>query len=234
MSATAAVQATAGATSTTRASAATSPATLQEAWPIFMRHGSPRVLVVVLAATVAARLWSRHWSVWDLVPVVATLAFWPLEEWLIHVFILHFKPFTLFGRTIDFPVPRSHRQHHRDPWNYKILFIPMHSFIYSIPLTFWLWFSVMPTTPLALTGALTVFALTLHYEWIHFLIHTRVQARSRYYQRLWRNHRLHHFKNEHYWYGVTRLEGDRILGTAPDPGDVKLSPTARDLLAEAA
>jgi hypothetical protein len=217
-----------------KSSSATSPRTIGEAWPIFVRHGSPQILIAVLTLTVAARVWTGHWSLWDLAPVAAALAVWPIEEWLIHVFILHFKPFELFGRTIDFPVPRSHRRHHRDPWNYEILFIPTHSFLYSIPLTYWLWFSVTPTTPLALTGAVAFFALSLHYEWVHFLIHTRVQPRSRYYQRLWRNHRLHHFKNEHYWYGVTRLEGDRLLRTAPNPEHIEVSPTARTLLADAA
>ncbi|MDX2168661.1 MAG: fatty acid hydroxylase family protein, partial [Deltaproteobacteria bacterium] len=49
------------------------------------------------------------------------------------------------------------------------------------------------------------------------------------YQRLWRNHRLHHFKNEHYWFGVTMLSGDRLLRTAPAVKDVETSPTARNL-----
>lgn len=217
-----------------RRGSAVSPRTVAEAWPIFIRHGSPRILIAVLALTLAARLWVDQWSLWDLVPPAAALALWPIQEWLIHVFILHFKPFQLLGHTIDFPVPRSHRRHHRDPWNYEILFIPLHSFLYSIPLTFWLWFAVTPTTALALTGAAAFFGLSLHYEWVHFLIHTRVQPRSRYYQRLWRNHRLHHFKNERYWYGVTRLEGDWLLRTAPNPDDVEVSPTARTLLADAA
>ena len=39
---------------------------------------------------------------------------------------------------------------------------------------------------------------------------------------LWRNHRLHHCKNEHYWFGVTMLSGDRLLGTAPAVADVAL------------
>jgi len=56
-----------------------------------------------------------------------------------------------------------------------------------------------------------------------------VVPRTPYYQRLWRNHRLHHFRNEHFWYGVTRLEGDRLFGTAPEVASVAVSPTARML-----
>ena len=164
----------------------------------------------------------------------AIVLVWPVQEWLIHVCILHWKPFTVWGRTIDFRIPRKHRAHHRDPWNYEILFIPLHSFLYIFALDLLLWLSIAPTTALAMTGVTFSLALTLHYEWVHFLIHTRVQPQRRYYQRLWRNHRLHHFKNENYWYGVTRLEGDRLLGTAPLPQAVVLSPTARTLLSEGA
>ena len=92
-----------------------------------------------------------------------------------------------------------------------------------------LWLLVAPGLPAALTGVLVHFALALHYEWVHFLVHTRYRPRSARYEKLWRNHRLHHFKNEHYWYGVTMLSGDRLLGTAPDRDAVPTSPTARTL-----
>ena len=49
-----------------------------------------------------------------------------------------------------------------------------------------------------------------------------------------RNHRLHHFKNEHYWFGVTMLGADRLLRTAPQAEDVERSPTARTLGVEMA
>jgi Fatty acid hydroxylase len=208
---------------------ATSPSTIAQALPIFLRHGSPRILLVSLVAAVAARSWIGAWSAWDLVPVAGVLAYWPLQEWLIHVFILHFKPVRVFGRTIDPRVPRSHRAHHREPWNYEILFIPMHSFIYSLPLTILIWLAITPTAALAASGVVAAVVLSLHYEWVHFLVHTRVTPRTRFYQRLWRNHRLHHFKNEHYWYGVTRLEGDWLLGTNPPPERVVLSETAKTL-----
>ena len=55
------------------------------------------------------------------------------------------------------------------------------------------------------------------------------RGRGRWYARLWLNHRLHHFKNEHYWYGVTMLSGDRLLGTAPARDAVPTSRTARML-----
>jgi hypothetical protein len=209
--------------------AGTSPRTLGEAFPVFVRHGSPFILSVCLLLSLALRVSMGGWRMWDLVPALGVFLVWPIQEWLIHVHILHFKPVTLWGRKVDFRVPRKHREHHQQPWNYEILFIPMHSFTYSIPLLILLWTTIAPTAALAWTAITVHLALALHYEWVHFLIHTRVQPRSGFYQRLWRNHRLHHFKNEHYWYGVTRLAGDRILGTAPAAGEVPLSRTCRNL-----
>ena len=71
------------------------------------------------------------------------------------------------------------------------------------------------------------------YEWTHFLIHTAYRPRSRYYRSIWRTHRLHHFKNEHYWHGITNTVADRVLGTLPDQRAIERSRTARDLVGTA-
>jgi len=206
-----------------------SPSTLRSAIHCFFGYLSPRVLTVTSLATLGIRLTLGAWSLWDAAIVLGIVAFWPLQEWLIHVFILHYRPLTLRGRTIDFPTPRSHRAHHRDPWNIDILFIPSHVFTYAIPLQFALWIELAPSLPLAFTGLATSYALTLHYEWVHYLVHTRYRPTSWLYDRLWRNHRLHHCKNEHYWFGVTMLGGDRLLRTAPALNAVPTSATCRTL-----
>jgi len=205
------------------------PATLREALPYFLRHASPRLLLAALSIALAARVAAGGGSAWDAAPVVGLLLVWPIQEWLIHVFVLHRRPTRWRGRTIDFRVPRKHRAHHADPWRLDLVFIPFHSFAYSLPILVALWLLAAPTLPLALTGICAHLALSLHYEWVHYLCHTRVSPRLAYYQRLVKNHRRHHFKNEHYWYGVTMLGGDRLLGTAPEPGAVPTSPTARSL-----
>jgi len=130
-------------------------------------------------------------------------------------------------------VPRKHRAHHREPWRLELLVIPMHTYLYTLPLLLALWLAAAPTRALALSGICCHLALTLHYEWVHFLVHTRVSPRSLFYQQLWKNHRRHHFKNEHYWFGVTMLSGDRLLRTAPAVTAVPTSRTCRALLGEA-
>ncbi|HMC69660.1 MAG TPA: fatty acid hydroxylase family protein, partial [Mycobacteriales bacterium] len=69
------------------------------------------------------------------------------------------------------------------------------------------------------------------YEWTHFLIHSTYVPRSRYYRYIWRAHRLHHYKNEKYWFGVTVHLADHVLRTFPQRDAVETSPTARTLAA---
>jgi len=208
---------------------AESPRTLREAIAVFLQHGSPRFLIACFVLALGVRIRVGGWSAWDVAPLAGLLLYWPIQEWGIHVFILHARPKRIFGRTIDFRVPREHRAHHREPWRLDLIFIPIHSFLYSFPLLIGIWFAVAPTAPLALTGIAGHLALALHYEWVHFLVHTRVQPHHAYYQRLRKNHRRHHFKNEHYWFGVTMLGGDHLLRTAPAVAAVPTSPTARSL-----
>jgi hypothetical protein len=205
------------------------PTSIAEALPVFLRHPSPAILAGLLALALCARLWLGAFSPADLLPPLALLLFWPFEEWLIHVFLLHAKPFTWLGRRFDLALAQKHRRHHADPANLSILFIPLGSYLFSVPLLALFWYVVTPSLELALTGATCHLALGLRYEWVHFLIHTRHRPRTWWFRRLWRNHRLHHFRNERHWYGVTMLAGDRVLGTAGDEESVPVSPTVRTL-----
>lgn len=206
-----------------------SPSTLPAAWRVFFRYASPRVMATLMVLSVSAKLYVGGWSWWDLAVVGAIVAFWPVQEWLIHVFILHFKPTTILGRKFYPLVSQKHRAHHADPWRLELVFIPTHILPFAGPLVFALYWLVLPTTSLALTGLAAYFVLSFHYEWVHYIVHTRYKPRSRIYQRLWKNHRLHHFMNEHYWYGVTMLSGDTLLRTGPAKDAVEPSNTCRTL-----
>jgi hypothetical protein len=209
------------------------PDRLLTALSIFYRHASPRVLTALVVAAVIFRAALGNWSRWDLVVPLALVAFWPLQEWLIHVFILHYQPVTLFGRKLDFKVPRLHREHHQDPWRLDLIFVPIHVFAYTPLVIGALLLLGLPQPQLFATGLAAYFALSLHYEWTHFMIHTSYRPRLGYYQRLARNHLLHHFRNERYWYGVTMLQADGWLRTAPRPDEVPKSPTAMTLSPQA-
>ena len=88
---------------------------------------------------------------------------------------------------------------------------------------------LLPDTSTRLALVAVAAVTTLAYEWVHFLIHTDYKPRRAAYHRLYTGHRLHHYRNENYWFGVSRRRGDRMLGTNPGKDDVPLSSTCLTL-----
>jgi hypothetical protein len=185
---------------------------------------------LVIATTARALAGGPRWS--DLYVVGGYLAVFPFVEWVVHTSLLHWRPRRVAGRTIDPLVARKHREHHADPQRLDLIFVPVPAMV-TVAASLALFASLVPAAwrPLALTWVVTVVAVGAVYEWIHYLVHTDYRPRTRLYRALWRHHRLHHYKNEHYWFTVTTAgTADRVLSTDPDPAQVPTSPTARDLL----
>jgi hypothetical protein len=212
--------------------------TLSACWREFMAHFSPRAALAATVLALAARVYVGQWSWRDLLPPLALLAAQPFVEWVIHKYLLHLPPFQLRGRRIELYGSIQHRNHHLDPADLdRVLLKPIEvlSFLVQIALAIALIASAIalpigwPVAPLALTGVTFAYLGLLRYEWSHFLIHTPYVPRTRWYRAIWRNHRLHHFKHEGYWMGVSSNLGDRLLRTNPDQRTVAKSPTARTL-----
>jgi hypothetical protein len=183
----------------------------------------------LLAVALAIRIALGGWSIGDAVVVGGMIAAQPFVEWLIHVFILHWKPKRLFGHTMDPLVARKHRAHHTDPRRTEWIFVPLPVLAKAIPGSVIAYLLLFPTVELAVMAMVTGLTLLLIYEWTHYLIHSRYQPQTRLYRYVWRHHRLHHFKNEHYWFGVTNPLGDHALGTFPDKEEVETSPSCKTL-----
>jgi len=206
--------------------------TLDHAWREFRANRSPKVIALAIGAALAARLALGGFTYWDAVAVVAMIVVYPFGEWAIHVYLLHARPFRLRGRRVELPSSKAHREHHERP-NYLglILLAPLEAaalLLLAVPVVLAAFSFVLPLEALV-TAALTGYILIGVYEWTHFLIHTAYRPRSAAYKAIWRNHRLHHFKNEHYWHGITNTVADHVLHTAPDQRDVPRSRTARTL-----
>ncbi|HVF20483.1 MAG TPA: sterol desaturase family protein, partial [Mycobacteriales bacterium] len=195
----------------------------------FVAHPSPRLLLAGAVVAVSARLLVAGWSLADAIVVAALLVAQPVVEWLIHVHVLHWKPRELRGRRLDPSPGRSHRRHHRDPKDPTYIFLYVKAVRGYLVLQALGWTLAYFTSWAVATGFTVSLLTTLAYEWTHHLIHTDYVPRHAFYRSLWRAHRLHHFRNENYWYGVTSGLGDRLLGTYPDKDDVPLSPTATTL-----
>lgn len=172
----------------------------------------------------------------DLAALAVTLGLTGTVEWVIHKFLLHAPADSLRMRKLK--TGTGHRQHHLDPNDIDwillsrvdaitfLVALAAFSALWGLPLFVALDANIGPSYLSALTLACLGLA---HYEWTHLMVHARYRPRLAFYASLARHHRLHHFRNEGYWLGVTSNSGDRLLGTLPAKGDVPLSATARSL-----
>jgi len=211
---------------------------LRACWSEFMAHFSPRAVLVGIAIALAARISVGGWSWRDALPLLVLFAAQPFVEWVIHKYLLHLPPLRLFGRRVELYGSIQHRNHHRDPADLeRVLLKPIEVISFTVQIAILVPLVTLavalplggPVLSLSLTAITLSYLGLFRYEWSHFLIHTPYVPRTRWYRGIWRNHRLHHFKHEGYWMGITSNLGDRVLGTNPDQRAVPKSPTARTL-----
>ena len=213
--------------------------TLRAARREFFRKRSPWIMAGAIVGVAGLRLGLGDFSWRDAVAVAAMLIVYPFGEWAIHVYLLHMKPFEIAGRRVEPPAARDHREHHSQPNDLGLILLGPKELTQLLGLAVPAVVAVGAVVVGALAGhvpfavsvsaVLAGYCAILLYEWTHFLIHTAHRPRSRYYRAIWRNHRLHHFKNEHYWHGITNNVSDRVLGTNPEQREVARSRTARTL-----
>jgi len=199
---------------------------------------SGRVIALFAGAAwvLRAQLGGPGWA--DAVVVAAVLLLLGPVEWVIHRWLLHASPGNMIGEVLG--TRDSHERHHRDPDDLEWLLLRRPNAIGSclaivVPFALFALVAVaaggaqpVPAWTAASTAMGTGLLALLHYEWVHLLVHSRYRPRSRYYARLDRNHRLHHFRNERYWLGVTVDVGDRLARTLPASRDaVPQSATVR-------
>jgi hypothetical protein len=210
--------------------------TLSAAGSEFWKHPSPWLIGATFVGALTARIIVGDWQITDALVPLAMLALFPFFEWIIHVFILHWRPKRVGPLTIDPLLSREHRAHHVDPRSVPLIFIPWKSLVsWVLPLTIAVVLLAFPRLAMGLTYLVFIAALGLGYEWTHYLIHSDYKPKTDVYRAIWRNHRNHHYKNEHYWFTVTSSgTADRVLGTYPDSATVVTSPTAKNLHADVA
>lgn len=204
--------------------------TLGDAFTEFVRHPSPWLIGTTLVAALGARVALGDWQPTDALIPLLVLAAFPVVEWVVHVLVLHWRPKRVGPVRLDSELARKHREHHLDPRDIPLIFIPTRSLLVVIAALVAIALVAFPRHGLGASFLLTVAVLGLCYEWTHYLIHTDYTPRHALYRAVWRNHRRHHYKNEHFWFTVTSSgTADRLFGTYPDPATAPTSPTARHL-----
>jgi hypothetical protein len=205
----------------------------------FLRKESPWAIGAGILVLAVLRVLVGEVTWRDAAAVAAMVAIYPFGEWAIHVYLLHAKPLRIRNRKVETMAARAHRAHHQEPndLDMVLLYWWQAAFLMLLAVPFTVGLGALIVTLVAdpvplgalISAALAGCCMIFLYEWTHFLIHTAYRPHSRYYRSVWRNHRLHHFKNEHFWHGITQTVSDRVLGTLPDHREVPKSETARTL-----
>lgn len=192
----------------------------------FLAYGSPRVLLAAFGVALVMRTAKGAPSWAELAVIAGLVAALPLVEWLLHALVLHAPPMRVRGRSLDLRLARAHREHHADPRDEALVTTPTGVVVRGLALAA-LSLLLVPDAALGLTALLTVTAIALGAEWTHYLTHAERPTRSRWLAARTTAHRLHHYRSETHWYGLTSGAADRLLRTAPDRDSVPRSPTAR-------
>ncbi|GGE13785.1 fatty acid hydroxylase [Marinithermofilum abyssi] len=168
-----------------------------------------------------------HFSGSVVLVLLAGMLAYALSEYSIHRFIFHMKPPVkpFFLKLLK----RLHYDHHEIPDQLHLLFLPLW---FSLPLfvltggIVYLLLGDIWLTVAMVTGSM---AFHLYYEWVHYVAHRPIIPRTRWGKWMKKYHLRHHFKNEHYWYGVTNPTTDWFFGTYKKEKEVPMSRTARKL-----
>ncbi|MGZ6804297.1 MAG: sterol desaturase family protein [Nocardioidaceae bacterium] len=204
--------------------------TLGDAFRAFVAHPSPWMIGAVLVGGLVARVAVGDWRWTDALVPVVMVALFPVVEWTVHVFVLHWRPRRVAGVRLDSLLARKHREHHADPRDIPLVFIPWQVLAKLVPVYVLVALLAFPRLGLGLSFLTFLGVLGLFYEWTHYLIHSDYKPRTRAYRAVWRNHPLHPNKNENYWLTVTSAgTADRLFGTYPDPGSIESSATVKAL-----
>lgn len=141
---------------------------------------------------------------------LAGILCWTFFEYLMHRFAFHFIADNPRIRRFIYVL---HGNHHEYPRDKERLFMPPVPSLIIASLFFFLFYSILGINVFMFFPGFILGYLM--YGSIHFAIHAW-NPPYKWMKPLWRNHHLHHYKNEHRGFGVSTTLWDRIFGTMFD------------------
>jgi len=138
------------------------------------------------------------------------MIFWSLFEYIAHRFLFHFTAKSEKAKKFIYVL---HGNHHHYPRDRQRLFMPPVPSLIIATSLFVLMYLVMGWRVLPFFPGF-VFGY-LMYGTMHYAIHAW-NPPFKWMKPLWRNHHLHHYKNEHNGYGVSSTLWDHVFGTMFD------------------
>ena len=141
---------------------------------------------------------------------IGGMFFWTLTEYILHRFLFHHHPETERGKKLNYIL---HGNHHEYPRDRERLFMPAAPSLIIASTLFLLMYlflgkHVFPFFPGFIFGYLI-------YGSMHYAIHAW-NPPFKWMKGLWRNHHLHHYKNDNKGFGVSSTLWDHVFGTMFD------------------
>lgn len=138
------------------------------------------------------------------------IVFWSFFEYIAHRYLFHLR----FNHpAVQRMVYLFHGNHHEFPRDKSRLLMPPIPSILLSSSIFVLLYAVMRLNAVAFFPGFILGYLI--YGGMHYAIHAMAPPFP-WLKPLWRNHTLHHYKNEHFGFGVSSTLWDHVFGTAFD------------------
>lgn len=136
--------------------------------------------------------------------------FWSFFEYIAHRFLFHWVAESERAKKIVYTM---HGNHHHYPRDKERLFMPPVPSIIMASLLFSFFYLIMGHNVFMFFPGFILGYLI--YGSMHYAIHAW-NPPFKWMKALWRNHHLHHYKNEHQGYGVSSTLWDHVFGTMFD------------------
>lgn len=134
--------------------------------------------------------------------------FWSFTEYMLHRFAFHYDADSPTGRRISYIM---HGNHHEFPRDRQRLFMPPVPSLIMASVIFLLMFLVLKNYAFAFFPGFMLGYLI--YGSMHYAIHAW-NPPFKWMKALWRNHHLHHYKDEKKGFGVSSTLWDHVFGTS--------------------
>ena len=138
---------------------------------------------------------------------VAGIFFWSFTEYILHRFAFHYHPESERGKKIHYLI---HGNHHEYPRDRERLFMPAAPSLILAAIFFSLMFLALGKNVFAFFPGFMLGYLI--YGSMHYAIHAW-NPPFKWMKGLWRNHHLHHYKNDDHGFGVSSTLWDHVFGT---------------------
>jgi len=186
--------------------------TLPDLWRAYLTYPAINLYAVLVVISGGAGLClARRWQ--DIaLPILAVCLVYPFVWYGLHQYILHGR--WLYRMKWSAGLwKRIHFDHHQDPHLLEVLFgSPLNTIPTMLVITGPIGYAIGGWAG-ALVAFATALATTCVYEFFHCIQHLNYKPKSRFIQKMKREHLLHHFHNEKINLGIVSFTPDRMLGT---------------------